>query len=217
MTTPSNPYADPLDAAFDSPSAGPRALARARALPRGRSRLSARAERRTARSRAGARRPGPGAGRRRHRQDARAHHPPRPYPRHPPRLAQPDPGRDLHQQGGARNEGAHRRPHRRHRRRHAMAGHVPFHRRAHPAPPCRAGRAEIELHHPGSGRSAAPDQTGDRGGEHRREALARAHAGDVHRRLEESRAVARPTFPKATRRPSPSARGARSMRCIRRG
>ena len=49
--------------------------------------------------------------------------------------------RHLHQQGGARDEGAHRRPDRRRGRGHAVAGHLPFHRRQDAAPPCRAGRA----------------------------------------------------------------------------
>ena len=90
----------------------------------------------------GAGRAGAGAGRRRHRQDARADDPHRPHPVRPaaPR-ALADPRRHLHQQGGARDEGAHRRAGRRRRRGHALARHLPLHRRQDPAPPCRAGRA----------------------------------------------------------------------------
>ena len=41
-----------------------------------------------------------------------------------------------------------------------------------PAPPRRAGRAQVQFHHPRHRRPAPPDQAGDRGREHRREALA---------------------------------------------
>jgi DNA helicase-2/ATP-dependent DNA helicase PcrA len=44
-------------------------------------------------------------------------------------LALPDPRRDLHQQGRARDEGAHRRRWSAGRRRHALARHLPLDRR----------------------------------------------------------------------------------------
>src|SRR5260370_558052 len=59
---------------------------------------------------AGARRAAAGAGRRRHRQDPGADHPAVPPDPDAPRLAVADPGRDLHEQGGARDARAHRRP-----------------------------------------------------------------------------------------------------------
>ena len=83
---------------------------------------------------------GAGAGRRRHRQDARADHPHRPYPRHRPRLPLADPRRHLHQQGGARDEAAHRPAGRRSGRGHAVARHLPLDRRQAAAPPRRARR-----------------------------------------------------------------------------
>jgi hypothetical protein len=135
-------------------------------------------------------RPGAGAGRRRHRQDAGADHAHRPYPRHPPRLPLGDPRRHLHQQGGARDEGAHRPSRRRDGRGHALARHLPRDRRAHPAPPCRAGRPEAGLHHPRHRRPDPPDQAAAPGRGHRREALAGPRAPG-HRRLEEPRPAAR--------------------------
>jgi DNA helicase-2/ATP-dependent DNA helicase PcrA len=51
-----------------------------------------------------------------------------------------------------------------------------FHRSARdPAPPCRAGRAEIQLHHPRHRRPDAADQAAAAGRRHRRQALAAAH------------------------------------------
>ena len=93
-------------------------------------------------------RPGAGAGRRRHRQDAGADHPHRPHPRHRPGAAVRNPRRHLHQQGGARDEGPRRPDGRPGGRGHALARHLPRHRREDPAPPRRAGRAEERLHHP---------------------------------------------------------------------
>ena len=81
---------------------------RARTATTSAPRLSEGPEPRAAPRRRDHRRAGPGAGRRRHRQDARAHHPHRPHPRHRPRLPLADPRRHLHQQGGARDEAAHR-------------------------------------------------------------------------------------------------------------
>ena len=45
-------------------------------------------------------------------------------------------------------------PDRRRGRRHAMAGHLPFHRRQDAAPPCRTGGAQIQFHHSRHRRSA---------------------------------------------------------------
>ena len=102
-------------------------------------------------------RAGAGAGRRRHRQDAGADHPARAYPADRPGAAVAGAGRHLHQQGGARDararRGAARPP-----GRGLVARHLPCARRAHAAPPCRAGRAEAELHHPRYRRPAAAAQ-----------------------------------------------------------
>ncbi len=46
--------------------------------------------------------------------------------------------------------------------------------RQDPAPPCRTGRAEVQLHHPRHRRPVAPAEATDRRREHRRQALARA-------------------------------------------
>ena len=117
--------------------------------------LSAGAQPRAARGGGDARRPGAGAGRRRHRQDARADHPHRAHPQPRPRAARRNPLRHLHQQGGARDEGAHRQDGRPGGRGHAVARHVPFDRRAHPAPSCRTRRPEVRFHH---SRYRRPDQ-----------------------------------------------------------
>ncbi len=71
--------------------------------------------------------------------------------------------------------------------------------RQDPAPPCRTGRAEVELHHSGHRRPAAPAEAADRRRQYRRKALARADAGRADRRLEEPRADAR----RRCRRPKP--------------
>ena len=73
--------------------------------------------------------------------------------------------------------------------------------REDPAPPRRAGRAEVELHHPRHRRPAppaAPDRS--QAAEHRREALAAAAARRPDRRLEEPRPDPRPR----ARRPKPA-------------
>ena len=119
----------------------------------------------SAAARGGADDRGAGAGpcRRRHRQDRRADRPARPSDRHPPRLAEPDPRRHLHQQGRARNEGARRRIVRRRGRGHAVARHLPLGRRADAAQPRRARRPPVQLHHPRHRRSAARPQAADPG------------------------------------------------------
>ena len=166
------------------------------ALPRGRSPAAARAWLDEAQSGAAAgggadRGAAAGARRRRHRQDAGADRPHRPYPRHRPRLPLADPRRHLHQQGGARDEEPRRRADRRRPRRgHAVARHVPFDRREDPAPPCRAGRAPLRLHHPRHRRPGAAAEADRHRRQHRREALAGAPARRRHRRLEEPRPVA---------------------------
>ncbi len=130
-----------------------------------------------------------GAGWRRHRQDPRADHADRsPVDNRPcPHLA--DPGRHLHQQGGARDARPRGKPDRRRRRRH-VAGHLPCHRRARAAPPRRAGRSQEQLHHPRYRRPDAPDQAVAAGGEHRRQEMASAGAVGNHPALEGSRADA---------------------------
>ena len=108
--------------------------------------ISRRPQSRTARGGGDARRPGAGAGRRRHRQDPRADLAHRAYPQPGPRPARRNPLGHLHQQGRARDEAA-ARPHARPGgRRHAVARHLPFDRRTHPAHPCRTGAAEIQFH-----------------------------------------------------------------------
>ncbi len=106
------------------------------------------------------------------------------------RAAERNPRRDLHQQGGARNEGARRRAYRRRGRGNAVARHIPFHRHAHSAPPRRACGAVAQLHHPRRGRPGPAHQAAHPGGEARREALARAAARGADRRLEEQGARA---------------------------
>ena len=91
----------------------------------------------------------------------------------------------------AREMKAPRRPaDRRRGRGHAVARHVPRHRRQDPAPPCRAGRSQAVFHR---ARHRRPDQAAEataRSREHRREALAGAAARGDDRRLEEPRAHA---------------------------
>ena len=146
----------------------------------------------TARGRRSARRAGAGARRRRDRQDARAHHAHCPYPVLGAGARLADPRRHLHQQGRAGDEGPHRRAGRRRGRRHAVARHLPRHRRQDPAPPQRAGGPEIRLHDPRRRRSAAPRQAGDRERRSRQGPLAGAPSRRPHRPLEEPRPDARP-------------------------
>ena len=80
--------------------------------------------------------------------------------------------------------GAARRPG---RRGHAVARHLPLDRDQDPAPPCRTGRAEVRLHDPRHRRPDPPDEAGDPGREHRRQALAGPRARRPDRRLEEPR------------------------------
>ena len=149
--------------------------------------IHGRSQPRAAGGRGGARRARAGAGRRGHRQDARAHHPHCPHTVHGTRPRLRDPGRDLHQQGRARDEGAHRRARRRRRGGHAVARHLPRHRRQDPAPPCRARRPQVELHHPRHRRPDPPHQAGDRERGARQGPLAGASAGGPDRQLEEPR------------------------------
>ena len=73
---------------------------------------------------------------------------------------------------------------------HALARHVPRDLDQDLAPPRRAGRPQVRLHHPRYRRPDPAAEAGDPGREHRRQALARARAGPPDRRLEESRAGA---------------------------
>ena len=179
--------------------------------------LSEGAEPRAAAGRRDHRRPGAGAGRRRHRKDPRAHHADRPYPGHRARLAVADPGGDLHQQGGARDEAAHRPAGRRSGRGHAVARHVSLDRRQAPAAPRRARRAEAGFHHPRHRRPGAADAPAHPGRESRRQALAGAPVRRHGRRLEEQGARRRPTFRRATREASATARAASSTTTTRSG
>ena len=118
---------------------------RARAGGRGPA-ISRRPQSRAARGGGNAGRTGSGAGRGRHRQDPRADLPHRPHPQPGPRPARRNPLGHLHQQGGARDEAAARPDARPGRRGHAVARHLSFDRRPHPAHPCRTGAAEIQFH-----------------------------------------------------------------------
>ena len=100
---------------------------------------------------------------------------------------------------------------------HAVARHLPLHRRQDPAPPCRTGRPEVRLHHPRHRRPDPADQAAARGREHRREALAGARARRDDRRLEEPRPDARQGVRPAKPRASPTARARSSTPPIRRG
>ena len=112
----------------------------------GRARLSHPPQSRAARGGGDAGWSGTGAGRRRHRQDPRPDLPHRPYSQPGPGAAGRNPLGDLHQQGRARDETAARPDARPGGRRHAVARHLPLHRRAHPAHPCRDGAVEIQFH-----------------------------------------------------------------------
>ena len=74
---------------------------------------------------------------------------------------------------------------------HAVARHLPLHRREDPAPPRRAGRPQERLHHPRRRRPDPPAQAVAGSREHRREALAGARARRPDRQLEEPRPDAR--------------------------
>ena len=91
----------------DLPAPAPAASPRARS-PAPRQAVAGKAQSGAAAGGGAYRRAAPGARRRRHRQDARADGADRQHPRHRPRLALADPRRHLHQQGGARDEGARR-------------------------------------------------------------------------------------------------------------
>ncbi len=68
-----------------------------------------------------------------------------------------------------------------------MARHLPFDRRPHPAHPRRTGAAQIQFHRARCRRSGAALEAIAAGREHRRQALAGAHAGRTDRWLEEPR------------------------------
>ena len=134
-----------------------------------------------------------------------------------PRLAEPDPRRHLHQQGRARDEESRRRADRRRGRGHALARHLPRHRRQDHAASCRAGRSQAVLHRARHRRSDQAAQAIARSGEYRREALAGAAARRDDRRLEEPGTCGRSACPRARASPSPMAERATSMCSIRSG
>ena len=74
---------------------------------------------------------------------------------------------------------------------HAVARHLPRHRREDPAPARRAGGPEVGLHHPRRRRPDPPRQAGDRERGPRQGPLAGAPARRPDRRLEEPRPDAR--------------------------
>ena len=158
----------------------------------GRTRLSEPPQSRAARGGGDAGWSGIGAGRRRHRQDPRPDLPHRPYPQPGTGAAGRNPLGDLHQQGRARDETAAWPDARPGGRRHAVARHLPLHRRAHPAHPCRNGAVEVQFHRARYRRPDTAAQAVASGRRHRRQALAGADAGRPDRRLEEpwARAVA---------------------------
>ena len=178
--------------------------------------LSRRPQRRAAARGRSGRRPGPGAGRRRHRQDPGADRAARPYPRHPPRFSVRIAGGHLHQQGGARDAPAPRGDDRQ-RRRRPLARHVSCDRRAHPAPPCRGRRAQIELYHPRHRRPDSPAEADPAGRGHRRAALAGARAAGGHPALEGSRPRPRQAFARRCRQFCRRPRGRHSTGVIRNG
>ena len=156
--------------------------------PAARAPLPRRPEPAAARGGADHRRAGAGAGRRRHRQDRGADRAPRQPHRHPPRLAEPDPRRHLHQQGRARDEGA--------RVGQISGGAIEgmpwlgtFHSVAARMLRTHAELVglQVQLHHPRHRRPAARAQAADPGRQPRREALARAPARRDDRPLEEPR------------------------------
>ena len=179
--------------------------------------ISERAQSGAARRGRDAGRTGSGAGRRRHRQDPRADHADRPHPEPGPGAAAGNPVGDLHQQGGARDEAPPRPDARPGRGRHAVARHLPLDRRPHPAFPCRAGAAQIQFHRARCRRSGPAAQAAPAGREHRRQALAGAHAGRTDRRLEEPRADACRRCRRAKPRCSATARAENSTPAIRSG
>ena len=205
-----------------APSRRPRAPAcgwrhRCACAGRGRSAISQRPQSRTARSCGDAGWTGSGAGRRRHRQDAGADHAHRSHPEPGPRAPAGNPVGDLHQQGRARDEAAARPDARPGRGGHAVARHLPLDRRTHPAHSCRTGAAQIQFHRARRRRSGAAAQAALAGREHRRQALARAHAGRIDRRLEEPRAGVRRRCRQAKPPCSAMARVASSTPAIRSG
>ena len=157
----------------------------------GRGSLCGRAQPGAARGRRSAGRPRSGARRRRDGQDAGVDHSHCPYSLHGQGAGLANPCRDLHQQGRARDERAHRCAGRRCCRGHALARNLPCHRRQDPAPPRRARGPQIGLHDPRCGRSGAPPQAGDRERGARQGPLAGAPARRPHRRLEEPRSYPR--------------------------
>ena len=124
-------------------------------------------------------------GRRRLGEDPRAHASRRLPHSGARRAAQRDRRHHLHQQGGRRDEVAHRgsgRP----RRAHDVDQHLPQHVRPYPAPRGAAAGLLVELLDPRRGRPPAPHQALPRAARSRRQALhariARAH----HQRRQES-------------------------------
>ena len=154
--------------------------------------LSGRSQPRTARGGRDPGRPGAGAGRRWNRQNPCPDNADRPHPQPRPRPAARNSVRHLHQQGGARDETARRPDGRPDRRGHALARHLPFDRRENPAPPCRNGRPEKQLHHSGHRRPDPRRQTAAGSREARRETMAGAGVRHAARRLEKPRPDARP-------------------------
>ena len=198
-----------------APAAGGIA-ARAMAARAGGIVVSRRPQPRAARSGRDPGRPGAGAGGGRNRQNPGSDHADRPYPGDRPGAAVRNSLGDLHQQGRSRDERAGRQHGRPGGRGHALARHLPRHRREDPAAARRAGRAQERLHH---SRRRRPDPAAEataRGRGHRREALAGPRAGRADRPLEEPRPDAGPGAP-AKRRPSPTAEARSSTRRSRSG
>ena len=135
--------------------------------------LSRRPQRQAARGRRGDRGAAPGAGRGRHRQDAGIDYQARPYRDVGARLAEPDPRRDLHQQGGARDARQGRRTDRRCGRR-TVDRHLSRAGGTYPAAARGSGGTSPGLHHPRRRRSDPAGQVPRGSSRYRFESLAGA-------------------------------------------
>ena len=144
-----------------------------------------------ARSRSDYGRTGVDAGWRWHRQDRGFDRTIGTSHRNPPGLAERNPVRHLHQQGGARDARTRRPTYRGCSRGDAVAGHLPFDRREDAAAACRTRRPAEQLHHHRYRRSVTPVEAVDPAKRSRREALAGETTRWADRPLEEPRAEPR--------------------------
>ena len=148
---------------------GPRPSARGR--PARRRRLHGRAQSRTAAGGRDHRGAGAGSGGGRHGQDAGPDHAAGAHPGDRKSAAVGAAGGHLHQQGRARDARADHPSDRPVGRGPALAGHLPQRGGPNPASPCGAGGAEIQLHHPGYGRSGTGAEAAAGSGKRRHQAM----------------------------------------------